>query len=35
MARLGKLDARLAELAAADRVAVMADIDAAHALAAN
>lgn len=35
MARLGKLDARLAELAAADRVAVVADIDAAHALAAN
>lgn len=34
-ARLAKLDTRLAELAAADRVAVVADIDAAHALAAN
>jgi hypothetical protein len=35
VARLGKLDTRLAELAAADRVAVVSDIDAAHALAAN
>lgn len=35
MARLDNMHARLADLAAADRVAVLADIDAAHALAAN